>query len=182
MLETHWYSLRDFFSLFSHVIGFVFIFKFCFCLWFSNHRFIYHFCHEWHLKRSGMTQVNEGSPSFICYPRVYPHVEWAIPAFTFWPQSFTALWLVIIFHLLCRLGGWVGVDRRLSHGRLSSVSCLVHYRYFVLVIYSIWFVLHSVYHSVVGVRIRTSLVAFLSCCMQCWYFVICIFSVVVITM
>jgi len=42
-----------------------------------------------------MARVTEGSHS---YPPVYPQVEWAIPAFTSQPQSFTALWLVLISH------------------------------------------------------------------------------------
>jgi len=36
--------------------------------------------------------------SFTCHPYVYPHVVWAIPAFTSQPQSFTAIWPVLISH------------------------------------------------------------------------------------
>jgi len=43
-----------------------------------------------------MAPINEGSHSFTCHPHVYPQVEWTIPAFTSQPQSFTALWLVLI--------------------------------------------------------------------------------------
>jgi len=49
------------------------------------------------LKRSAMAHVNEGSHSFTCYPRVYPQMEWTIPASTLQPQSVTTLWLVRIF-------------------------------------------------------------------------------------
>jgi len=44
-----------------------------------------------------MARANEGSHSFICHTRVYPQVEWTIPAFTPQPQSVTALWPVLIF-------------------------------------------------------------------------------------
>jgi len=39
------------------------------------------------LKRSGMARVNEGSHNFTRHPRVYPQVEWTMPAFTPQPQS-----------------------------------------------------------------------------------------------
>jgi len=34
------------------------------------------------LGRSGMALINEESRSFTCQPHVYPHMEWAMPAFT----------------------------------------------------------------------------------------------------
>jgi len=49
------------------------------------------------LRRSGMARVNEGSQCFTCHPHVYPHVEWAIHAFTFQPQGIIAVWPVLIF-------------------------------------------------------------------------------------
>ena len=49
------------------------------------------------LKRSRMARVNEGSHSIICHPHVYPHMEWAMSAFTpLQLQSVTALWLHIM--------------------------------------------------------------------------------------
>jgi len=43
-----------------------------------------------------MAHVNKGLRSFTCHPRIYPQVEWTVPAFTPQPQSITALWLVLI--------------------------------------------------------------------------------------
>jgi len=48
------------------------------------------------VKRSAMGRVNEGSHSFTCHPRVYPEMEWNIPAFTPQPRSVIALWPVFI--------------------------------------------------------------------------------------
>ena len=59
------------------------------------------------MKKHGITQ-------YTCHPHIYPQVEWATPAFTSQPQSFTTLWSVLISHpaegrrLSCwvNLGGW----------------------------------------------------------------------------
>jgi len=48
------------------------------------------------LRRSSRARANEGSHSFMCHARIYPQVEWTIPAFIPPPQI-TALWLVLIF-------------------------------------------------------------------------------------
>jgi len=38
-------------------------------------------------KRSGMARVVEGLHSFICQPRIYPCMEWTIPAFAFLAEA-----------------------------------------------------------------------------------------------
>jgi len=45
-----------------------------------------------------MARVNKGSYSFTCQPRVYPQVQWTIPAFNPQAQSIATLWLVLISH------------------------------------------------------------------------------------
>jgi len=67
---------------------------------------------DFSLRRSSMACVNDGSHSFTSHPHVYPHVEWAIPAFSPQLQSISALWLVFISRptegrrLSCP--GWLG--------------------------------------------------------------------------
>ena len=45
-----------------------------------------------------LARVNEVSHSFTCHPHIYPHMEWAMTAFTCQPQSITAFWPIIISH------------------------------------------------------------------------------------
>jgi len=50
-----------------------------------------------------MARVNERAHSFTCHPHVYPN-GMSQPAFTFQPQSITALWLVLSLSVcLCSL-------------------------------------------------------------------------------
>ena len=49
-------------------------------------------------KRSGW-HLETQDHSFTCHSNIYPQVEWAIPAFTSQPQTFTALWSLLFSHL-----------------------------------------------------------------------------------